>query len=246
MEFVHLLPASPHRLHTPSTQRRVLGIRSNIWQILPAAAAFAVGGFLDDGGEIAAAGDLEFAEDEEFVERGGFVEDGVVEAFGGQGERDGGFEVGTDLLFLAGLFDGLLNDAADLEQLVHRERGIATGEGRIGLREGLEVDAVGVAEMFPGFVGGEGEHGGEETAERLGDLADGGLCGDAARAGGGIAVHAVFGDVDVEGAEVSGDEAVDDAEDLAEVVVRICIHAFFGDGVEALEDPAVHQSVSGL
>ena len=74
---------SPHSLHTPPAQRRVLGIGSHIRQILPAAAAFAVSGFLDDGGEVAAAGDLEVAEDEEFVEGGGVVEDGVVEAFGG-------------------------------------------------------------------------------------------------------------------------------------------------------------------
>ena len=37
--------------------------------------------------------------------------------------------------------------------------------------------------------------------QSVGDLADGGLGGAAARAVGGVAVHPVLGDVDVEGAE---------------------------------------------
>jgi hypothetical protein len=57
-----------------------------------------------DGGEFAAAGDLEVAEDEEFVEGGGIAEDGVRQTFGGQGQGDGGFEVGADLLCPDGLF----------------------------------------------------------------------------------------------------------------------------------------------
>lgn len=221
----------------------MLGIRSYIRQILPAPTAFAVGGFLHNGCKVAAAGDLEVAEDEEFVEGGGLVEDGVVEAFGGQSKRDGGFEVGADLLFLAGFFDGLLDDATDLEQFIHGERGIAAGESGIWLREGLHVDAVGVAEVLPRLIRREGEHGGEEAAQGLGDLTDGGLRGKAARAGSGIAVHPVLGDVDIEGAEIAGDEAVDDAEDLAEVVVRVGVHALLGDDVEALQDPAVHEGV---
>jgi len=202
-----------------------------------------VSGFLHDGGEIATAGDLEVAEDEEFVEGGGLVEDGMIEAFGGQSQRDGGFKVGADLLFLAGFFDGLLDDPTDLEKFIHRERGIAAGEGWIGLREDFHVHAVGVAEVLPGFVRREGEHGGEEAAQGLGDLADGGLRGEAARAGGGIAVHPVLGDVDVEGAEVAGDEAVDDAEDLPEIIVRVGVHTLLGHDVEALQDPAVHEGV---
>ena len=105
------------------------------------------------------------------------------------------------------------------------------------------MHAVGVAEVLPGFVHREGEHGGEEAAEGLGDLADGGLCGEAARAGSGVAVHPVLGDVDVEGAEVAGDETVDDAEDFAEVVVRVGVHALLGHDVEALQYPAVHEGV---
>ena len=223
----------------------MLSIRSHIGQILPAAAAFAVGGLLHDGGQFTAAGDLEIAEDEEFVEGGGVVEDGMIKTFGGQGQSDGGFQVGTDLLFLTGFFDGLLDDATDLEQFIHGECGIAARKRGIGLREDLEMDAVDMAEVLPGFICREGEHGGEEAAEGLGDLADSGLRGEAARAGGGIAVHPVLGDVDVERAEVAGDEAVHHAEDLAEVVVRVRVHTFFGDGMEALEDPAIHEGVGG-
>ena len=92
-------------------------MRSDIRQVLPAAGAFVMSGLGHDGGEVRAAGDVEVAEDEEFVEGGGIAEDGMRETFGGEGQGDGGFEVGADLLFLTGFFDGLLDDDANLEQL---------------------------------------------------------------------------------------------------------------------------------
>ena len=107
------------------------------------------------------------------------------------------------------------------------------------------MHAVAVAEVFPGFIGGEGQDGGEQFAQRLGDLADGGLGGAAARAVGGVAVHPVLGDVDVEGAEVAGDELVHDGEDLAEIIGGVGGYGFGGDGVEALQNPAVDEGVGG-
>ena len=91
-------------------------MRSDIREVLPAAGAFVVGGFGHDGGEVGATGDLEITQDEEFVEGGGIAEDGMRKTFGGEGQGNGGFEVGADLLFLAGFFDGLLDDAADFEE----------------------------------------------------------------------------------------------------------------------------------
>ena len=103
------------------------------------------------------------------------------------------------------------------------------------------MDAVGVAEEFPGLVGGVGEDGGEEFDQGLGDLADGGLGGAAAGAVRGVAVETVLGDVDVEGGKVARDELGDGGDDLAEVVGGITGEALGGDGVEALEDPAVDE-----
>jgi len=103
------------------------------------------------------------------------------------------------------------------------------------------VDAVGVAEVLPDFIGSEGEDGGEELAQGLRDLADGGLGGAAAGAAGGITVHPVLGDVDVEGAELSGEEAVHHGEDLAEIVAGVGGHALGSDGVKALQHPAVDE-----
>lgn len=237
-------------------------MRSDIREVLPAAGAFVMAGFRHDGGGFgdhfadefpdgilswggwcSTAGDVEVAQDEEFVEGGGIAEDGMRETFGGKGQGDGGFEVGADLLFLAGFFDGLLDDAANFEEFFDGGGGFRSGEGGIRLREDLHVHTVAVAEVFPGFIGGEGEDGGEELAQGLGDLADGGLGGAAARAVGGVAVHPVLGDVDVEGAELGGEEAVHHGEDLAEVVGGVGGDALGGDGVEALQDPAVDECV---
>ena len=108
--------SSPHCFGTPPAQRRVHSMRSDIRQMLPATGAFVMAGFCHDGGEFATAGDLKITQDEEFVEGGGIGEDGVRETFGGKGEGDGGFEVGANLLFLAGFFDGLLDDDANFEE----------------------------------------------------------------------------------------------------------------------------------
>ncbi len=209
-------------------------MRSDIREVLPAAGAFVMAGFGHDGGEVGAAGDLEVAEDEEFVEGGGIAEDGVRETFGGEGQGDGGFKVGADLLFLAGFFDGLLDDAANFEEFFDGGGGFRSCEGGVRLREDLHVNAVRVAEVFPRFIGGEGEDGSEKLAQGLGDLADGGLGGAAAWAVGGVAVHPVLGDVDVEGAELGGEEAVHHGEDLAEVVGGVGFGAVFGDLMQAL------------
>ena len=105
------------------------------------------------------------------------------------------------------------------------------------------MDAIGMPEMLPGLICGEGEDRGEESAEGLRDLPDGSLGGATAWAVCGIAVHAVLGDVDVEGTEIPCDEAIDDAEDLAEVVVRVGIDAFLGHDVQTLKDPPIDDGV---
>lgn len=45
-----------NRLNTPSAQRRMLGMRSDIWKMLPAAGAFVMSADFDGGGEVGAAG----------------------------------------------------------------------------------------------------------------------------------------------------------------------------------------------
>jgi len=227
----------------------MLGVGADVGEEAPAAFAFGVGADFDGGGEGVAAGEVEVAEDEEFLQRGHIGEDGVTEADLGEGELDGGFEVGADLLGLTGGLDGLLDDGAGFEEVFDG------GEGGVGLtrpakagttnREGLQMDAVVVAEEFPGLVGGVGEDGGEQLHQGLGDFADGGLGGAAAGAVRGVAVEAVLGDVDVERGEIAGDELGDGADDLAEVVGGVAGEALGGDDVEALEDPAVDEGVSG-
>ena len=234
----------------------MVGVGADVGEEAPAAFAFGVGADFDSGGEGGAAGEVEVAEDEEFLQRGHIGEDGVPEADLGEGELDGGFEVGADLLGLTGGLDGLLDDGAGFEEVFDGgEGGVVGGGGGVGLTrpakagttngEGLEVDAVGVAEEFPSLVGGVGEDGGEQLHERLGDFADGGLGGAAAGAVGGVAVEAVLGDVDVEGGEIPGDELGDGADDLAEVVGGVTGKALGGDGVETLEDPTVDEGVGG-
>ena len=114
MSYPNITLLSPHWLHTPAAQGRVGFVGAYVGEGLTAAGALVVRGFFDDGGEISASGDLEIAEDEEFVEGGGIVEDGVLKAFGGQGQGDGGLQVGADLFVLTGFFDGLLDGAANL------------------------------------------------------------------------------------------------------------------------------------
>lgn len=104
-------------------------MRADIWEVLPTAGAFVMAGFRHDGGEVATTGDLKIAQDEEFVEGGRIAEDGVREAFGREGQGDGGFEVGADLLFLAGFFDGLLDDATNFEQFFDGGGGGVFGVG---------------------------------------------------------------------------------------------------------------------
>ena len=106
------------------------------------------------------------------------------------------------------------------------------------------MHAVGVAEVLPGFVGGEGEHRREQPDQGLGHLAHGRLRGAAARAVGGVAVHAVLGDVDVQRAQLAGDEVVHRGEHLAEVVGGVAVEAVAGQRVQAFENPAVDEGVS--
>ena len=69
---------------------------SYIRQVAPATFALLISADFDGGGEGFASGEVEVAEDEEFLQRGNVGEDGVSEARLGQGELDGGFEIGAD------------------------------------------------------------------------------------------------------------------------------------------------------
>ncbi len=90
---------------------------TDVGEVAPAAFALGVGADFDGGAEGFASGEMEVAEDEEFSEGGEVGEDGVGEADFGEGEVDGGFEVGADLFGLAGGFDGLLDDGAGFEEV---------------------------------------------------------------------------------------------------------------------------------
>ena len=71
---------------------------------------------------------MEVAEDEEFLEGGQILEDGVGEAGLGEGELDGGFEVGADFLGLTGGFDSLLDDGAGFQQFFDGGSGLGVGK----------------------------------------------------------------------------------------------------------------------
>ena len=123
-------------------------IPPHIREVLPAAGAFVMARFGHDGGEVASAGDLKITQDEEFVEGGGIAEDGMSKTFGGEGQGDGGFEVGADLFGLTGGFDGLLDDGAGFQQLFDGGGGLGGGESGIWLREGFEMDAVRMSKVL--------------------------------------------------------------------------------------------------
>ena len=99
---------------------------ADVGEVAPAASALLVGADFDGGGEFGASGEVEVAEDEEFLEGGEVGKDGVVEAGLGQGEVNGGFEVGADLLGLTRGLDGLLDDGAGFEEIFD------DGEGGVG------------------------------------------------------------------------------------------------------------------
>ena len=110
----------------------MLGVGADVGEQAPAAFAFGVGADFDGGGEGGAAGEVEVAEDEAFLQRGNVGEDGVSEARLGQGELDGGFEVGADQLGLTRSLDGLLDDGAGFEEVFDGGEGGVGGGGRVG------------------------------------------------------------------------------------------------------------------
>ena len=98
----------------------------------PAAFAFGGAGFGEGGGDFTAGLELEFAEDEEFfqlVEAGG-----PTRQLGRVGEMQGddGFQIVRDDFFGAGFFQGLRDDAAELEKAVAFGKGGGVGGARGG------------------------------------------------------------------------------------------------------------------
>ena len=110
----------------------MVGVGADVGEEAPAAFALGIGADFHGGGEVGAAGEVEVAEDEELLKRGHISEDGVAEADLGQGELDGGFEVGADLLGLAGGLDGLLDDGAGFEEVF--DGGCGGVGGGVGVR----------------------------------------------------------------------------------------------------------------
>lgn len=150
-----------------------------------------------------------------------------------EGEGDGGFVVAGEFLGLDFGFDGGLHRGFDLEEALDVFGGLAGCVGGVWRWEVLLVDAaLCEGSVLPCLVCGEGEDGGEELGDGGEDLVHGGLRGEAARGVWGIAIHAVFERVDVDGGEICGAELVDGVEDFAKLEGLVGAEAFSGDGVE--------------
>lgn len=163
----------------------------------------------------------------------------------GDGEEDARFVVLLKLLGLDLFFDRGLDDGFDGEEGVDFFDRFFACELGIRFGEVLLVDGALAAGMFPGFLGGVGEDGGEEFDHGIEDFAHDPDAGFAALAVGGVAVEAVFCDVDVVGAEVGGGELVDGGEDFAEVVFLVGFSYFSNDDLETLHDPLVDEGKVG-
>jgi len=65
------------------------------------------------------------------------------------------------------------------------------------------------------------------------------LSGAAARRIGGVTVHSVFGDVDVEAAEIDCAEVIDAMVNLVELEDCVGVSAFRDDMIETIENPSI-------
>ena len=68
------------------------------------------------------------------------------------------------------------------------------------------------------------------------------LGGAAARRIRGVAIHPIFGDVDVKAAEVDGAKMIDAVINLVELEGGIRVPAFSDNMIESIENPAVNES----
>ena len=93
--------------------------------------------------------------------------------------------------------------------------------------------------MSPRLLGGEDQDGREQTTQGIENFMHRELSGAAARRIGGVTVHSVFGDVDVEAAEIDCAEVIDAMINLVELEGRIRAPAFRNDMIEPIENPAI-------
>ena len=93
--------------------------------------------------------------------------------------------------------------------------------------------------MRPGLLGGECQDRREQTTQRIENFMHRELSRAAARRIRGVAIHPVFGDVDIEAAEIDGAEVIDAMINLVELKGRIRAAAFGDDMIEPIENPAI-------
>src|SRR5205807_170679 len=95
--------------------------------------------------------------------------------------------------------------------------------------------------MAPCFFRSEYKNGREQTAEGVKNLVHRELSRAPARRVGGIAVHSVFGDVDVKAAEIDCAKMIDAVINLVELEGSIRTPAFRDDMIEPIENPAIDE-----
>ena len=93
--------------------------------------------------------------------------------------------------------------------------------------------------MSPCLLGGECQDRCEQTTERVENFMHRELGSAASRRIGSVAIHPVFGDVDVETAEIDCAEVIDAMVNLVELEGCIGIPAFRDDMIEPIENPAI-------
>ena len=93
--------------------------------------------------------------------------------------------------------------------------------------------------MTPCLLGGEYQNRREQTTQRIENFMHRELGRAAARRIGGVAIHPVFGDIDVEAAEIDRAEVIDAMVNLVELEGCIGVPAFRDDMIEPIENPAI-------
>src|SRR5437763_1821323 len=91
----------------------------------------------------------------------------------------------------------------------------------------------------PRLLGSECQDRCEQTTERVENFMHRKLGGAASRRIGRVAIHSVFGDVDVEAAEIDCAEVIHSVVNLVELEGCIGVPAFRDDMIEPIENPAI-------
>ena len=104
----------------------------------------------------------------------------------------------------------------------------------------LEMNRPGVAGPAP-CLRGEGQDGGEQFAERVEDFLHCGLRRAPARRIQGVAIHPVFGDVDVKTAQIDGAKLIERVINLVELESPVSESTITDYLTETLQNPAIDQ-----